>query len=48
MEVFTDITSDVENVDPAQDVKSGKYIKDGALYIKSGENTYDILGTQVK
>lgn len=48
MEVFTDITSDVENVGPAQDVKSGKYIKDGALYILHGEKTYDVLGTQVK
>jgi hypothetical protein len=48
MEVFTDITSDVENVEPTQDVTQGKYIKDGALYILHGEKTYDVLGTQVK
>lgn len=48
MEVFTDITSDVENVEPTQDATQGKYIKDGALYILHGEKTYDVLGTQVK
>lgn len=48
MEIFTDITSDVENVEPTQDATQGKYIKDGALYILHGEKTYDVLGTQVK
>jgi hypothetical protein len=48
MEVFTDITSDVENVEPTPDATQGKYIKDGALYILHGEKTYDVLGTQVK
>jgi hypothetical protein len=47
VEVFGDEISSVEDVDVECNSGATKYMKDGALYILVGENTYDILGSQV-
>ena len=47
IEVFADEVSNVEDVHNVRNSGVTKYVKDGALYILVGENTYDILGSQV-
>ena len=48
IEVFSEETTDVDDVSSSHFNSTMKYIKDGSLYIKTADKTYDILGIQVK
>lgn len=47
IEVFSEQTTDVENIISTQSSMSAKYIKNGNLYIQTMDRTYNILGAQV-
>jgi hypothetical protein len=47
IEVFSEQTTDVENIISTQSSMSAKYIKNGNLYIQTENKTYNILGAQV-
>ena len=47
IEVFTEETTDVENITTSSSNTASKFIKDGSLYIQSMEKVYDVLGVQV-
>ena len=48
IEVFDGPTTDLETVKPSDVKAHAKYIKDGSLYIQSGNKTYDVLGVEVQ
>lgn len=48
IEVFDGPTTDLETVKPSDVKAHAKYIKDGSLYIQSGDKTYDVLGVEVQ
>lgn len=48
IEVFEGPTTDLETVKPSDVNTHSKYIKDGSLFIQSGNKTYDVLGAQVQ
>ena len=48
IEVFADETTDLETLEPISSDSHNKFIKQGSLYIKSGDKTYNVLGVQVK
>ena len=48
IEVFADETTDLETLEPVSSDSHNKFIKQGSLYIKSGDKTYNVLGVQVK
>jgi hypothetical protein len=48
IEVFEGSTTDLETVKPSDVNTHSKYIKDGSLFIQSGNKTYDVLGAQVQ
>ena len=48
IEVFDGPTTDLETVNPSDVKAHAKYIKDGSLYIQSGNKTYDVLGVEVQ
>lgn len=48
IEVFDGPTTDLETVKPSDVKVNAKYIKDGSLYIQSGNKTYDVLGVEVQ
>ena len=48
IEVFTGQATDIETVRSSKLDTDIKYIKNGSLYILSGNKTYNILGAQVK
>lgn len=48
IEVFDGPTTDLETVKPLDVKAHAKYIKDGSLYIQSGNKTYDVLGVEVQ
>ena len=47
IEVFTEETTDVENITTSNSNIASKFIKDGSLYIQSMDKVYDVLGVQV-
>ena len=47
IEVFTEETTDVENITTSSSNTASKFIKDGSLYIQSMDKVYDVLGVQV-
>ena len=47
IEVFTEETTDVENITTSNSNTASKFIKDGSLYIQSMDKVYDVLGMQV-
>ena len=47
IEVFAGPTTDLETVKPSDINTQTKFIKDGSLYIQSGNKIYDVLGTQI-
>ena len=47
IEVFTQETTDVEDVTTSNTHSPSKFIKDGSLYIQSKDKVYDVLGVQV-
>ena len=47
IEVFTEETTDVENITTSSSSTAAKFIKDGSLYIQSMDKVYDVLGVQV-
>ena len=47
IEVFSDLTTDVENTTSSQSTSTLKYIENGTLYIQSADKTYNVLGTQL-
>ena len=47
IEVFTEETTDVENITTFSSNTASKFIKDGSLYIQSEDKVYDVLGVQV-
>jgi hypothetical protein len=48
IEVFAGPTTDLETVKPSDINTQTKFIKDGSLYIQSGNKIYDVLGAQVQ
>ena len=48
IEVFDGPTTDLETVKPSDINTQTKFIKDGSLYIQSGNKIYDVLGAQVQ
>lgn len=48
IEEFDGLTTDLETVKPSDVKAHAKYIKDGSLYIQSGNKTYDVLGVEVQ
>lgn len=48
IEEFDGPTTDLETVKPSDVKAHAKYIKDGSLYIQSGNKTYDVLGVEVQ
>ena len=48
IEVFDGPTTDLETVKPSDINAQTKFIKDGSLYIQSGNKIYDVLGAQVQ
>lgn len=48
IEVFDGQTTDLETVKPSDINTQTKFIKDGSLYIQSGNKIYDVLGAQVQ
>ncbi len=48
IEVFDELTTDLETVKPSDINTQTKFIKDGSLYIQSGNKIYDVLGAQVQ
>ena len=48
IEEFDGLTTDLETVKPSAVKAHAKYIKDGSLYIQSGNKTYDVLGVEVQ
>ena len=47
IEVFSDLTTDIENTTSSQSTSTLKYIENGTLYIQSADKTYNVLGTQL-
>ena len=47
IEVFTEETTDVENVTLSNSDATFKFIKNGSLYIQSEGKVYDVLGVQI-
>ena len=47
IEVFTQETTDVEDVTTSNTHSPSKFIENGALYIQSEDKVYDVLGVQV-
>ena len=47
IEVFTEETTDVENITTSSSNTASKFIENGALYIQSLDKTYNILGAEV-
>jgi hypothetical protein len=47
IEVFSEQTTDVEDITSSQSYTNVKYIKNGNLYIQTLDKTYNILGAQV-
>jgi hypothetical protein len=46
IEVFAEGTTDVDNITSSQ-TTTMKYIKNGSLYIQTGDKIFDVLGQQV-
>jgi hypothetical protein len=47
IEVFTEETTDIEDITTSNTHSPSKFIKNGALYIQSEGKIYDVLGAQV-
>ena len=47
IEVFAEDATGIKDVS-LKEVDKAKFLKDGKLYIQSGNNIYNVLGTQVK
>lgn len=47
IEVFSEQTTDVENINSTQSPFNLKYIQNGNLYIQAMDKTYNVLGTEV-
>jgi hypothetical protein len=47
IEVFTEETTDIEDITTSNTHSPSKFIENGALYIQSEGKIYDVLGAQV-